>query len=569
MNNPKTITPLKRFFNLLKEEKDQVYSIYFYAILNGLVALSLPLGIQAILNFVLGGRITTSWVVLVLIVAAGIAFGGFLQVSQLQITEKLQQRIFAKSGLSLAYRLPKIKSELFHGTYAPEIVNRFFDTVSLQKGVSKILVEYSTALIQVVFGLILLSFYHATFILFGIVLVLILLTIFYFTSAKGMSTAMKESTYKYQTAYWLEEIGRTLNTFKLIGGDSKLPILRVDKLLKRYVEFRTEHFSVLVFQYKVLIGFKVLIVTSLLIAGSLLLINDEISIGQFVAAEVIIIMVVNAVEKLIISLETVYDTLVASEKLGQVMDMELEGHNESEKDITTQSSAIKLAMENVIFQPRDVNKPILNEVSLTIEAGSKVVITGKSGSGKSAVLALLAGLYESYQGKVKVNDLSMEMINLGKYRAVVGDCLELQQIFHGTIAENIMVGRDIDPNQMKFLIELVGLKDYIYQLPEDMETMLLPEGRGLSRKFAQAIILARAFVGNPQAMILENGLQHIDKEVKDRVKAYLFGGNWTLVMVTQDEEVIKLANQVIVMDDGHLSYQGNQQGYQRFLTLNS
>lgn len=569
MNNSSTITPMKRFFNLLKEEKDQVYSIYFYAILNGLVALSLPLGIQAILNFVLGGRITTSWIILVLIVAAGIAFGGFLQISQLQITEKLQQRIFAKSGLSLAYRLPKIKSEILHGSYAPEIVNRFFDTVNLQKGVSKILVEYSTALIQVIFGLILLSFYHPTFILFGIGLVVILILIFYFTSAKGMSTALKESTYKYQTAYWLEEIGRTLNTFKLIGGDSKLPILRVDKLLKRYVEFRSDHFSVLIFQYKVLIGFKVLIVTSLLIAGSLLLINDEISIGQFVAAEVIIIMVVNAVEKLIISLETVYDTLVASEKLGQVMDLEFEGRNDAEKDITTQSSAIKLAMENVIFHPRDVSKPILKGISLTIEAGSKVVITGKSGSGKSATLALLAGLYETYQGKVKVNDLSLEMINLGKYRAVVGDCLELQQIFHGTIAENILVGRDFDSDQMKFVTELVGLNDFIYQLPDDMETMLLPEGRGLSRKLAQAIIIARALMGNPQAMIFENALQHIDKEVKDRLKDYLFRGQWTLVMVTQDEDVIKLANHIIVMDEGHITFQGNQQGYQQFLTPNS
>lgn len=568
MNNTNTITPIKRFFNLLKEEKDQVYSIYFYAILNGLVALSLPLGIQAILNFVLGGRITTSWVILVLIVAAGIAFGGFLQISQLQITEKLQQRIFAKSGLSLAYRLPKIKSELFHGTYAPEIVNRFFDTVNLQKGVSKMLVEYSTALIQVIFGLILLSFYHATFILFGLVLVLILITIFYFTGPKGMSTALKESTYKYETAYWLEEIGRTLNTFKLVGGNSKLPILRVDKLLKRYVEFRTEHFSVLIFQYKVLIGFKVLIVTSLLIAGSLLLINEQISIGQFVAAEVIIIMVVNAVEKLIISLETVYDTLVASEKLGQVMDLELEGHNGSEKDITKQSSGIKLAMEEVTFQPRDLSNPILNGVTLNIEAGSKTVITGKSGSGKSAVLALLSGLYESYEGKIKINDLPLEMINLDKYRSVVGDCLELQQIFHGTIAENILVGRDIDKKQLDFLIELVGLKEFIYQLPEDMETLLLPEGRGLSRKMAQAIILARAFVGEPQAMILENALQHIDMDVKARVKSYLFGGDWTLVMVTQDTDVIKQASQVIVLDNGNLLYQGNQAGYQNFLTLN-
>lgn len=569
MNNTNKITPVKRFFNLLKEEKGQVYSIYFYAILNGLVTLSLPLGIQAILNFVLGGRITTSWVILVLIVAAGIAFGGFLQISQLQITEKLQQRIFAKSGLSLAYRLPKIKSELFHGTYAPEIVNRFFDTVNLQKGVSKILVEYSTALIQVVFGLILLSFYHATFILFGIVLVIILVTIFYFTSPKGMATAMKESTYKYETAYWLEEIGRTLNTFKLVGGTSKLPILRADKLLKRYVEFRTHHFTVLIFQYKILIGFKVLIVTSLLIAGSLLLINEQISIGQFVAAEVIILMVVNAVEKLIISLETVYDTLVATEKLGQVMDMEMEGHNEAEKDITALTKGIKLAMDNVTFQPRDVSKPILSRVTFSIDAGSKVVITGKSGSGKSAMLALLSGLYESYEGKVKVNDLPLDMINLEKYRSVVGNCLELQQIFHGTIAENILVGRDIDPPQLALLIELVGLKDFIYQLPEDMDTILLPEGRGLSRKLAQAIILARAFVGEPRALILENALLHVDKDIKSKVTAYLFGGNWTLVMVSQDEEVLKMATQIIVMDEGKLVYQGNQSGYQNFLTLNS
>jgi ABC-type bacteriocin/lantibiotic exporter with double-glycine peptidase domain len=527
------------------------------------------LGIQAILNFVLGGRITTSWVILVLVVAAGIAFGGFLQISQLQITEKLQQRIFAKSGLSLAYRLPKVKSELLHGAYAPEIVNRFFDTVNLQKGVSKILVEYSTALIQVIFGLILLSFYHATFILFGIVLVLILITIFYFTSPKGMATALKESTYKYETAYWLEEIGRTLNTFKLVGGNSKLPILRVDKLLKRYIDFRSNHFSVLILQYKVLIGFKVLIVTSLLIAGSLLLINDQISIGQFVAAEVIILMVVNAVEKLILSLETVYDTLVATEKLGQVMDIELEDHKESEKDITQQSNGIKLAMENLVFQPRDVSKPIVNGVTLTIEPGVKAVITGKSGSGKSAMLALFSGLYQTYKGTIKINDLSLDLIHLDKYRTVVGDCMELQQIFHGSIAENILVGREIDPEQLKFLIELVGLKEFIYQLPDDLNTILLPEGRGLSRKMAQAIMLARALVGQPKAMILENALLHLDEEVKNRVQSYLFQGDWTLLMVTQDVDVIKSAQQVIVMDNGTMIYQGNQSGYQNFLNTNA
>ena len=562
------MTPLKRFFALLKEEKNQVYSIYFYAILNGIVTLSLPLGIQAILNFILGGRISTSWIILVLIVAMGVAFGGFLQISQLQIMEKLQQRIFSKAGLSIAYRLPRIKAEILHGEPAPEIVNRFFETITLQKGLSKILIEFSTALLQVFFGLLLLSVYHPTFIFFGLILITILFLIFYFTSPKGMGTALKESTYKYHTAYWLEEVGRALNTFKLVGN-SRLPILRVDKLLQRYIEFRAKHFSVLIFQYKIMIAFKVLIVTSLLVAGSVLLINDQISIGQFVAAEVIIILVINSVEKLILSLETVYDTLVAVEKLGHVMDLELEHNHGSEKLIVSKPEGLKFSMENVTFQPQDADFPLLRDLNLTIQPGEKVVVTGRSGSGKSALLALFSGLYEDYSGKVKVNDLSLDMIQLEKYRAMVGDCMEAEQIFYGSIADNILVGRPYERNQLDFILDLVGLKDYIYQLPADLDTILQPEGKGLSRKLVQSILLARAFVGTPKAMIMENALLYVDEDIKKRVADYLFNGNWTLVLVSNDPAICAYASQIFLMDKGKLAFQGNFEGYQAYLNKNS
>ena len=482
--------------------------------------------------------------------------------------EKLQQRIFSKSGLSIAYRLPKVKAEILHGEYAPEIVNRFFDTVNLQKGLSKILIDFSTALLQVVFGLLLLSIYHPTFIIFGLVLVTILTLIFYFTSPKGMETALKESSSKYETAYWLEEVGRAMNTFKLIGN-SNLPILRADKLLQRYVEFRNKHFSVLIFQYKIMIVFKVLIITSLLIAGSVLLINEQISIGQFVAAEVIIVLVINSVEKLILSLETVYDTLVAVEKLGHVMDLELEHVNGSEKVVEAKPEGLKFSMENVIFQPLDADAPLLKGMSLTIEPGEKVIVTGKSGSGKSALLALFSGLYEKFDGKVKINDLSIDMIHLEKYRAMVGDCLEAEQIFHGTIKENILVGRDFDQDELDYILNLVGLKDYIFQLPNDFETMLQPEGKGLSRKLVQSILLARAFVGGPKAMIMENALLHIDDDIKNRVVDFLFNGNWTLLMVSKDESIFPSASQILLMEDGRVAFQGSYEGYQAYLNKNS
>lgn len=558
-------TPVKRLFGLLKEEKNQVYAIYFYAILNGLITLTLPLGIQAILNFILGGRISTSWVILVIIVALGVGFSGFLQISQLQIMEKLQQRIFSKAGLSIAYRLPKVKTEIMHGQYAPEIVNRFFDTVNLQKGLAKILIDFSTALLQVIFGLLLLSIYHPTFILFGFVLIGILTLIFYFSGPKGMETALNESVYKYRTAYWLEEVGRTLNSFKLVGS-TRLPILRADKLLQRYVEFRNKHFSVLIFQYKVMVVFKVLIVTSLLIAGSLLLINDQISIGQFVAAEVIIILVVNSVEKLILSLETVYDTLVAVEKLGHIMDLDLEHHNPMEKIVVANPEGLKYCMKDVVFQPNDAEVPILKGVNLTIQPGKKVVVTGKSGSGKSALMALFSGLYEEFSGTVTVNDLSLEYINLEKYRGLVGDFLELQEIFHGSIRENILVGREYNQDHLEFILDLVGLKEYIYKHPEGLEAMLQPEGKGLSKALAQKILLARGFVSKPKALIMENILQHVEPEVQSKVVDYLFSGDWTLIMVSYNEEILRKADEVILMDSGQIIFQGNFEG---FKNLNS
>ena len=563
MNSAPDITPVKRFFSLLKEEKKQVYAIYFYAILNGLITLSLPLGIQAILNFILGGRITTSWGILIVIVALGVVFGGFLQISQLQIMEKLQQRIFAKSGLSIAYRLPRVKTEIMHGEYGPEIANRFFDTVNLQKGLSKILIDFSAAILQVIFGLLLLSFYHPSFILFGLILISILFLIFYFSGPRGMETALKESTYKYKTAYWLEEVGRTLNSFKLVGS-TRLPILRADKLIQKYVEFRSKHFSVLIFQYKVMIGFKLLIVTSLLLAGSFLLINDQISIGQFVAAEVIIILVVNSVEKLILSLDTVYDTLVAVEKLGQVMDLELEHHSPSDKVIQSNPEGLKFSMENVVFHPQDSIDPILKGVSLAIEPGKKVVVTGKSGSGKSAMMALFSGLYEEYEGKVAVNDLSLEYINLEKYRAMVGDFLGLQKLFHGSIRENVLMGRDFDEGQLDNILELVGLKDYIYQLPEGLDAMIQPEGKGLSKSLAQRILLARGFVGQLKALIMENVLQFVDKDIKSRIVDYLMKGNWTLLIVSDEEEILSKADEVILMQAGKVAFHGS---YQEFKTL--
>lgn len=559
--NP-ALTPMKRFGKLLQEEKKDVYAIYFYAILNGAVALILPLGIQALFNFILGGRVSTSWMILVGVVAAGTAFSGFLQISQLYLTEKLQQRIFTKSALSFAYRLPRLKLDELQKKFPPELVNRFFDTLNLQKGTAKLLLDLPASLLQVFFGLVLLAFYHPYFILFGFILIMLVVVVFYFTSPKGMETALKESSAKYSVAFWLEEIARALPSFKL-SGNSKLPLLKVDFLLQKYVDFRNKHFKVLMFQYKVLIVFKVLIVATLLGVGSLLLINEEISLGQFVAAEIIIILVIGSVEKLILSLEVVYDTLTAAEKIGLIMDIPIERQIGTEKAITKTEHGLKFEARKLTFTSNDKNFEIIDNIDFLIQPGEKVVLTGESGSGKSTLLHLLSGLFEDYQGKIIINDLPLDVLDVNKIRGYLGESFDDQAIFNGTIRENITLGKEVSEQKLREVIELVGLTEYVFHLPNDTETELMPEARGLSKNILRKIILARCLVGDPRALLLEDLWPALHKDAEPIID-HIFKGVWTALFISNDENLIARADKVIIMDKGKIMFTGTAQEYKDF-----
>ena len=218
MNNNETqLTPTKRFWKLLKPDSEEIKNIYVYAVFSGLVSLSLPLGIQAIVNLIQGGQISTSWIILVIVVILGIGLTGLLQIFQLGITENLQQRIFTRAAFEFAYRIPRIRLDALYKQYAPELANRFFDTLTVQKGLSKILIDFSSASLQIVFGLILLSLYHPFFVLFSFILVLLVYVIIRFTAKRGLETSLTESKYKYKIAHWLEELARTNSLARGIG----------------------------------------------------------------------------------------------------------------------------------------------------------------------------------------------------------------------------------------------------------------------------------------------------------------------------------------------------------------
>ena len=289
--NTSTSKTWSRFFNLLSLEKRDIFQIFNYAIFTGALALSLPLGIQAIVNLIQGAQISSSWIILVILVTLGVSFTGTLQLMQLRIIETLQQRVFTRASFELSYRFPKLKMNALRNIYPPELANRFFDTLSIQKGFAKILIDVPTALIQIVFALIILSFYHPFFIFFGLGLILLMIFLFQYTVNRGLNTSLEESKHKYRVAHWIQEIARSIVSFKL-SSTSDLSMKKTDQYVSKYLNAREAHFRVIKLQYIKLIGFKVAITSGLLIIGGILVLNQQMNIGQFVAAEIIIILVI-------------------------------------------------------------------------------------------------------------------------------------------------------------------------------------------------------------------------------------------------------------------------------------
>jgi len=544
------MTPLKRFYNLLKLDKRDVSQIFFYAIFAGLISLSLPLGIQAITNLIQSGRVSASWIALIILVVFGVVLVGILSLMQLRITENLQQKIFVRSSFDFGARLPKLKPNQLHNSYPPELANRFFDTLTIQKGTSKLLIDFSAAILQIVFGLILLSLYHPYFIIFGVMLFIFLYFIFKFSYNSGLETSLKESKFKYKVANWLQEMARNNYSFKN-DLNYNYGLQKNNNLVADYLNYREKHFEVIKRQFTQLIVFKVLITASLLLIGGFLVLSQEMNIGQFVAAEIIILLVINSSEKIIFGLETFYDVLTSVEKIGQVTDLELEEESDSNSD--TCYNNISIETENLTFKFPESETEILSSISLKIDQGEKIVIDGENGSGKTTLIRILSGLLQKTSGAFYINDDTFKKIDLKQYRSQIGSIISSETPFEGTLLENITFNdKNISTENIKWALDSVQLSAFIKSLPKGLNTRIFPEGKQLSSSDAQKLLLARSIIHKPKILFYEDPTDKMDEKVANEIIDFITSekNNWTIIVSSKNPYWKTKCTRRIIMQNG-------------------
>ncbi|MGB5316611.1 MAG: ATP-binding cassette domain-containing protein [Robiginitalea sp.] len=548
----KVLTAWQRLIGLLTLEKKDVLQVFYYAIFAGLVNLSLPLGIQAIINLIQGAQVSTSWIVLVVLVTLGVAFVGLLQLMQIRIIENLQQKIFTRASFEFAYRFPKIKMDELRNYYPPELANRFFDTLTIQKSLAKILVDFPAALLQITFGLLLLSFYHPFFIIYGLLLVLLIYVVFKYTFQRGLETSLDESKNKYKVAHWIEEVARCIVSFKL-SGKTSLAIDKNDALVSSYLDAREGHFKILVIQFVQMIAFKVLVSAGLLLIGGLLVLNQEMNIGQFVAAEIIILLVISSVEKLILGLETFYDLLTSLEKLGQVVDKELEPMG-GEKPFED-GSGFLVELKDVTYKVPDREKKIIDGVNLQITPACTILLKGPSGSGKSTLLRLIAAILEPDEGQIFINEVSLQGVDLNYYRSHLGKSLPEETPFEGTILENLTFGdKSVSMQEVYWALEKTKLISFVKEQPQGLNTVLYPEGKQIPFTVGKKLVLARSILRKPKLLLLKDPLDHFNSHEANEVMDFLTNpeNGWALVVVSENERWASRCGRVVYFEDGKI-----------------
>ncbi len=534
--------------SILREEKTDIWVVIGYSVLSSLLALVVPITAQAIVNSVALGVFNKQLIVLCSLVFLGLLASGVLAVLERWVIELIQRRIFVHASFDIMQRLPSIRLSALREQYAPELVNRFFDVITIQKSLGKFLLEGINAALVLLVGLIVLAIYHPFFLLYDVVLIAFLPVLVFGLGRGGITTAIEASKRKYETASWLEEIARAQLAVKLTGARS-FAFDRLDTIAAAYVQDRRRHFVILSRQIFGSMFFKSVATVGVLGLGGMLVIDQQMSLGQLVAAQIVIIMILNAVEKLIGQLDLYYDLMAAIGKVASISDKPLEDVGGIPVPASANGGSIRV--RDVWFTYEHAHQPALRGASLDVPPGGRISLIGASGSGKTTLLHSILGLELMQRGVITVNDVDVRSADLTSLRSRVALVSPLDQLVDGTIEENIMLGRSASHEDLQWAMRMVCLLPDVDALPDGLRTALRADGLTISFGMQRRILFARMILHRPEILLLDEAFDGIEESTKQRMLSEIFAHReWTIVNVSHDEDVVRRTQAVYALKDG-------------------
>jgi len=542
------LPPLRRLIELMRPEWADLWLLLGLAAGSSLLALAPPVAVQALVNSVAMGGMGQPLTVLSVILFLFLTFSGAVYVLESYLVELVQRRIFVRLSADLARRLPKVETAVYDSHNGAELVNRFFDVLTVQKAGSSLLLDGVSLAMQAIAGLALLAFYHPFLLAFDAILLLAITFILLVLGRGGVDTAIIESKSKYALVAWLEIVARNLLTFKSAGGPH-WSAARVDVLAHDYLTAKRAHYRVLLRQIVGSLTLYVVASTALLAIGGYLVIDGQLTLGQLVAAELIVSSVLASLIKFGKQLEGFYDLMAGVDKIGHLLDLPLERGTGSASQATGPAA---LTISGLWFG-YGTKRPVLQGLDFSVQPGERIAVFGRHGSGKSSLAQLLSGLRSADAGQIELDGLELGEWRLDALRSRVASVSRVE-IVEDSLLENVCMGRTgIGLDDVRLALEAVGLLDELGLSPEALiETQLGPNGAPLSHAQTLRLLLARAMVGQPGLLVLDGILDEMDQATQARLAHAVCAKDapWTLLVLTRSAQVAALCERVVKLQVG-------------------
>lgn len=539
-------SPLSRLFALLRPERGDIALTLVFALVTGLLALATPMAVETLVNTVAFGRVVQPVIVLSMMLFAFLTFSAALKLLQTIVVEIIQRRLFARVAADLAYRLPRVELKALDGQSGRELVNRFFDVVTIQKVTAQLLLDGISLILGTLIGMSVLAFYHPWLLGFDVILLALITFVILVLGRGAIYTSIKESKTKYLMTAWLENLMSCPLAFRH-GDAAEFALERSDRHIHDYLTARKNHFRILLRQIIFALGVQAIASTALLGLGGWLVMQGQLTLGQLVAAELIVTVIVGSFAKLGKHVESFYDLMAAVDKLGGLFDLPIEPQDGLLFFSTNEPAKVKLT--NLTLSGAN-GIHLVKHLNFEIAAGDRVVVQGRSGSGKSNLLDLLFGTRSADAGYLSINEIDPRDLRPDALRRFVALIRDIE-IFDGTIAENIHLERpEISPQDVREALSKLGMLDDVLTLPQGLDTLVVETGYPLSKNQMKKLMIARAIAGAPTLLLVDTLLDGLPDEDVDQIADKLFSPlePWTLIMVTGRKRLLQRGNKQLDLD---------------------
>jgi len=546
-----SVHPFVRLKQWLQLESEDAWVVVIYTAATGLISLVVPIAVQAVVNTIAFGTLLQPLAVLTILVFAALLAVAWLSGYRQYVVEMIQRRVFVRLAGDVADKLVRVEPKAFDRYHGPELVNRFLEVVTVQKAGATLLLDGLTVAVQTLIGMILLAVYHPFLLAFDVLLALSLFVVLVPMGSGAVPTAVKESKAKYNLLAWLEELARHQIAVKSRAGLA-LALERTNELVKDYLHYRAAHFRVLIRQIVGSFVLQAFASATLLGVGGWLVIDRQMTLGQLVAAELVVALVTSGITKFGKHLELFYDLMASLDKLGYLTDLPKEREDGEAFPRKNGAASVRLISATVVAGD---SIPLLRDVTVEAGAGERIGLLGSTGSGKSTLLDVLYGLRQPGRGRVEIDNRDYRELNLGDLRDQIALVRE-PQIFEGTVVENLRLGReDLTTDRARKALEEVGLLEHILKMPNGIYTTLSTGGAPLSAGQAVQLELARAVAHEPRVLVLDECLDWLeDLPERGRLLDLVFGprDRWTVIVASHNGEILRRCDRVYEIRDGRL-----------------